>query len=83
MAKKNITLLLETLAAVTEEMDCDRPQDMLEFIIANKIGIPSEELVELRRDINNMKTLIGNLGERIDKYEEYKKAKIVNIRDAK
>lgn len=80
---KLIGLFLRVLADYADNMDCDRPEDIVSHIIANNVDVPVESLANLAKDMDTMQKVIGNIGLRVRELEEKEehKCKIVPIND--
>lgn len=80
---KLIGAFLRVLADYADDMDCERPEDIVSHIIANKVDIPVDALANLAKDMDTMQKVIGNIGLRVRNLEEKEnhKCKIVSIKE--
>lgn len=67
---KMIGAFLRVLADYADEMDCDRPEDIIAQIIANKVDVPVDSLNGLSSDMESMQRVLGNISRRVRTLEK-------------
>lgn len=65
-----IGAFLRVLADYADEMDCERPDDIIAQIIANKVEVPIDSLSGLSSDMESMQRVLGNISRRVRSLEE-------------
>ena len=62
--------LLRALGDAADEMDCPRIEDMMLHMMQRRVdGISTEDLRQLRSDMEQMQRVIGRLGMRVEELE--------------